>query len=206
MRLSYPSAPQGNQANIAKVKVDLPKQLPARLTTLQRACPAVTFEADPAACPSGSTVGIARATTPLLPVMLGGPAYFVSYGGAKFPELIVVLQGDDVRVDLHGETFINKTGITSSTFNAIPDVPVGTFELYLPEGPDSALAANGNLCTSTLAMPTAFVAQNGTEIHESTKIAVTGCPKAKAAQKKKTKQKGKKARNASHRHGKTGGK
>jgi hypothetical protein len=206
VRLSYPSAPQGNQANIAKVKVDLPKQLPARLTTLQRACPAVTFEADPAACPSGSTVGIARATTPLLPVMLGGPAYFVSYGGAKFPELIVVLQGDNVRVDLHGETFINKTGITSSTFNAIPDVPVGTFELYLPEGPDSALAANGNLCTSTLAMPTAFVAQNGTEIHESTKIAVTGCPKAKAAQKKKTKQKGKKARNASHRHGKTGGK
>ena len=27
-------------------------------------------------------------------------------------------------------------------------------------------------------MPTAFVAQNGAEIHESTKIAVTGCPTA----------------------------
>ena len=30
-------------------------------------------------------------------------------------------------------------------------------------------------------MPTAIVAQNGAEIHESTKIAVTGCPKAKKA-------------------------
>ena len=32
-------------------------------------------------------------------------------------------------------------------------------------------------------MPTEFVAQNGAEIHETTKIAVTGCPKAKKAGK-----------------------
>ncbi len=29
-------------------------------------------------------------------------------------------------------------------------------------------------------MPTEFVAQNGAVIHETTKIAVTGCPKTKA--------------------------
>jgi hypothetical protein len=58
---------------------------------------------------------------------------------------------------------------------------VSTFELYLPEGPDSALAANGNLCKSKLVMPTAFLAQNGHEIHENTVIGVTGCPKAKKA-------------------------
>ncbi len=83
----------------------------------------------------------------------------MSHGGAKFPELIVVLTGYGVTVYLHGETFINKAGITSSTFRTIPDVPVGVFELKLPEGPDSALAANGNLCTSTLTMPTASWAQ-----------------------------------------------
>ena len=155
-KLVYPSAPPGTQANFAKVKVDLPKQLPARLTTLQKACPAKTFEANPAACPAASAVAVATATTPLLPVGLSGPAYFVSYGGAKFPELIVVLQGDGVTVYLHGETFISKGGITSSTFPAIPDVPVGSFELRFPQGPDSALAANGNLCKSksTLVMPT----------------------------------------------------
>jgi hypothetical protein len=185
VQLTYPKAPFGSQANIKSVKVDLPKQLPSRLTTLQKACPAKTFEANPAGCPVASIVGHATAITPLIPVPLTGPAYFVSYGGAKFPELVIVLQGYNVTLDLHGETFISKAGITSSTFHTVPDAPVGSFELTLPQGPNSALAANGNLCKSTLKMPTAFLAQNGAEIHESTKISVTGCPKGKKAKKNK---------------------
>ena len=39
--------------------------------------------------------------------------YFVSHGGEAFPSLIVVLQGDGVRVDSSGQTFISKAGITS---------------------------------------------------------------------------------------------
>ena len=177
-KLTYPNAPQGTQANIRSVKVDLPKQLPSRLTTLQKACPDSVFNANPAACPAASVVGHATAITPILPVPLIGPAYFVSHGGAKFPELIVVLQGYGVTLDLHGETFISKTGITSSTFRTVPDDPIGSFELTLPQGKFSALAANGNLCTSKLAMPTAFVAQNGAVIKQSTPIGVTGCAPA----------------------------
>ena len=187
VKLTYPKAPFGSQTNIKSVKVDLPKQLPSRLTTLQKACPAKTFEANPAGCPADSIVGHATATTPLIPVPLTGPAYFVSYGGAKFPELVVVLQGYGVTLDLHGETFISKAGITSSTFHTVPDAPVGSFELNLPQGKYSALAANGNLCKSKLTMPTAFTAQNGAEIHESTKIGVTNCPKVKKKGKKATK-------------------
>jgi hypothetical protein len=185
VKLTYPPGSLTKDANIKSVKVDLPKQLPSRLTTLQKACLAATFAANPAACPVASRVGQARAVTPLLPVALEGPAYFVSYGGAKFPELVVVLQGDNVTLDVHGETFISKAGITSSTFKAIPDAPVGSFELTLPEGKYSALAANGNLCVSKLAMPTAFVAQNGDAIHQSTPISVTGCPKKARAKKAK---------------------
>jgi len=193
-KIIYPTGALGanqasSQSNVKMVKVDLPKQLPSRLTTLQKACPSATFEANPAACPEDSKVGTATAITPVLPVQLIGPAYFVSYGGAKFPELVVVLQGYGVTVYLHGETFISKAGITSSTFRQVPDVPITSFELKLPEGPFSALAANGNLCTTKLLMPTAFTGQNGAVIKQSTPIGVTGCTKHKT---KKTKTKKKK--------------
>ncbi len=182
-KVLYPTGPLGanqasSQSNIARVKVELPKQLPSRLKTLQKACVAATFEANPANCPAASVVGHATAITPVLPVPLTGPAYFVSHGGEAFPSLIVVLQGYGVTVDLVGSTFISKHGITSSTFKTVPDVPVDSFELTLPEGPFSALAAHGNLCTvKKLAMPTEFLAQDGATIHQSTNIKVTGCPK-----------------------------
>jgi hypothetical protein len=180
-KLTYPSGAPGTYANIARVKVSLPKLLPSRLSTLQQACPAARFETDPAACPRGSIVGIARTSTPVLAGTLEGPAYFVSHGGEAFPSLIVVLQGDNVRVDLTGTTFINeKTNVTSSTFKSVPDVPVRSFELYLPQGRGSALAATGNLCSnrSRLKMPTEFVGQNGAVIKQSTRIAVVGCKKS----------------------------
>jgi hypothetical protein len=191
VKLTYPDAAQGTQANIASVKVDLPKQLPSQLKTLQKACPAAKFEADPASCPAASIVGHAKAVTPIIPVALEGPAYFVSHGGEAFPSLIVVLQGYGVTVDLVGTTFINtKTNVTSSTFKTVPDVPVGTFEITLPQGPYSALAANGNLCKTKLGMPTAFTAQNNATIHQTTPITVTNCPKTKNKKKKKTKKTG----------------
>jgi hypothetical protein len=191
VKLGYPAGPY--DANIAQVKVELPKALPSRLPTLQKACPAATFEANPAGCSAGSIIGHATATTPVLPVPLTGPAYFVSHGGEAFPSLIVVLQGYGATVQLVGSTFISKAGVTSSTFKTIPDVPVGTFELVLPQGQFSALAANVNLCKAKgLAMPTEFVGQNGVVLHQSTKIAVTDCPKAvRAKHKKKRKDRGK---------------
>jgi hypothetical protein len=181
-------------ANIASVKVDLPKQLPSRLTTLQKACLAAVFDANPASCPAASNVGTATAVTPVLGQPLSGPAYLVSHGGAAFPDLEIVLQGENVTLILDGNTQIKK-GITSSTFKAIPDAPIKSFELKLPTGKYSALGTNlsqsakYNLCGQTLAMPTVLTAQNGASIKQTTKIAVTGCPKAKKATKKKTKKK-----------------
>ncbi len=183
VKLTYPAGPY--DANIARVKVELPKQLPSRLPTLQKACLAATFEANPANCPPASIIGHATATTPVLPVPLTGPAYFVSHGGEGWPSLIIVLQGYGASVDLVGSTLISK-GVTSSTFKTIPDVPVGTFELTLPQGPYSALTTEVHLCQAkNLAMPTEFVGQNGALINTSTKIAVIGCPKAKKTTHKK---------------------
>ena len=187
VNLSYPNAPQGTYANIARVKVELPKQLPSRLTTLRKACTAQQFEANPAGCPSASKIGMAVVHTPILPVPLSGPAIFVSHGGEAFPSLTMVLQGDGVTIDLVGTTFISKAGVTSTTFKTVPDTPFSTFELTLPQGEFSALTALGNLCKQKLTMPTEFLAQNGAEIHEATKVSVTGCPRAKKVKKKKAK-------------------
>jgi hypothetical protein len=190
-KLAYPNVPQGTDADIAKVKVELPKQLPSRLTTLQKACTAAQFEANPAACPAASKIGYATVHTPLIPVPLQGPAIFVSHGGEAFPSLTLVLQGYGITIDLVGTTDI-KSGVTSTTFKTVPDQPFSSFELTLPEGPYSALTAPGNLCTAkNLTMPTEFLAQNGAQLKQTTKIAVTGCPKHKKATHKKKKHKAK---------------
>jgi hypothetical protein len=213
VRISTHQGPSGNpavpsEANIQKVNVQLPVALPSRLKTLQKACTAKQFASNPAGCPPESAVGTAVAHTPVLPVPLEGPAYLVSHGGAAFPDLVIVLQGDGVRIDLTGETQITR-GLTYSKFETAPDAPISSFELKLPEGPYSVLGANGNLCGRTttttvskrvtrrvhghtihttikvkktiaapLLMPTTITAQNGAVLKQNTKINATGCPKA----------------------------
>jgi hypothetical protein len=176
------------QANIHQVKVDLPVQLPSRDSTLKQACLAAVFEANPASCPTGSVVGTAWVETPVLKSELTGPAYLVSHGGEAFPDLEIVLQGEGITLVLDGNTYIKK-GVTSSAFKAVPDAPVSEFNLVLPEGPHSILAAYGNLCKKPLDMPTEITGQNGAVIKQTTRIAVSGCPRHKAHKGKKSKKK-----------------
>jgi hypothetical protein len=223
-KIAYPNVPQGTDADIKYVKVELPGELPSRLTTLQKACIQGTFKANPAGCPKESVIGHAKAVVPNIPVPLEGPVYFVSNGGEAFPNLVMVLQGYGVTIQLVGDTLI-KNGVTSTTFNQVPDNPVTSFEINLPEGKFSALAANGNLCKPTktetvkkkvkvkvkgkektltrkvkeqvstsLTIPSDYIAQNGATYNANVPIAVTGCAKAKPAKKTKQKKSKKKAK------------
>jgi hypothetical protein len=177
------------QANIAKTKLALPIALPSRLTTIQKACLAATFEANPASCPEGSNIGSATAVTPVLKTPLTGPAYLVSHGNAAFPDVEFVLQANErggvIKLILDGQTDIKK-GITTSTFNAVPDAPITSFETVLPEGPHSALTSNVpqskhfSLCGQKLVMPTTITGQNGVVIQQQTKIPVLGCGAVKS--------------------------
>ena len=172
------------QANIAKTTVTLPKTLPSRLTTIQKACVAAVFEANPASCDEGSLVGSATIHTPVFSKPLSGPAYLVSHGGAAFPDVEFVLQGEGVKIVLDGQTKIKK-GVTTATFNEVPDAPFTSFETVLPTGPHSALTANVaekkkySLCGKKLTMPTVITGQNGMVIKQTTKIAVQGCKAVK---------------------------
>ena len=174
------------QANIQKVNLQLPKALSSRLTTLQKACTEAAFNANPASCDPESVIGHATIHTPVLKNPLSGPAYLVSHGGAAFPDLEFVLQGEGIKIVLDGKTDI-KEGITYSKFESAPDAPFTVFETELPAGPDSILTANVpekedfNLCKASLTMPTTIVAQDGAVLEPSTKIVATGCGEVKSA-------------------------
>ncbi len=168
------------QANIAKVDLQLPLALSSRLSTLQKACTEAVFNANPASCDEDSVIGNATIHTPVLANPLSGPAYLVSHGGAAFPDVEFVLQGEGITLLLDGKTDI-KNGITYSRFQSAPDAPFTTFETVLPAGPHSVLTANVpekeeySLCKANLAMPTEITAQNGAVINQSTTIAASGC-------------------------------
>jgi hypothetical protein len=203
------------EANIHKVDLQLPIALPSRLTTLQKACTEAQFNANPAGCPQGSFIGTATAHTPLLNAPLTGPAILVSHGGAAFPDVEFLLQGEGVHITLDGKTDIKK-GITFSRFETVPDSPISSFQTVLPEGPHSILAASRNLCApgktvtvtkritrrvhgrvrhltrkvkhqvaTPLLMPTVITAQSGAVIRQETHIAVSGCAKARKVAKAK---------------------
>jgi hypothetical protein len=194
----------GEEANIGRVDVQLPKHLVARDSTLKQACTEAQFEANPSGCPAGSFVGHAKVVSPILAKPLEGPAIFVSHGSLRYPDLDLVLQGEGVVITLTGHTFISSRGFTFSRFQSVPDAPISSFNLYLPEGPHSALAANGNLCHTVhikrkrvavrkggrtvyetvkvrtkkplhMTMPTTITAQNGAVLRQQTKVVVVGC-------------------------------
>lgn len=182
-RLSVSVSERPGQANIKSVQVMLPRKLVANLKTLNYACEEKTFAADPASCPKQADVGDAAVKTPALPGSLTGHAYFVSHGGAAFPDLDIVLKGDGVTIILVGHTNI-KGAYTHSNFASLPDVPFDSFSLTLPARANSALSGNGNFCKGKMRMPTTIVGQNGKKVTQRTKLTVLGCKHNKKAKRR----------------------
>ncbi len=187
------------EAHVAKTILTIPATLPARLTTIQKACIAATFEANPASCPEGSDIGTAVVHTPVLKSSLTGPIYLVSHGNAAWPDAELVLQGEGITVILDGQTAIKK-GVTTSSFLSVPDAPFESVEAILPEGPHSALTTNlplkdhFSLCGQRLSIPTALTGQNGTAVSENVKVSVQGCQAVKGAKAERLTRKQKLAR------------
>jgi hypothetical protein len=179
VKIAYPSS---GEANIAKVVVGFPKQLPVRLETLQKACRAVVFEANPAACPAASAVGTATAHVPILDQPATGPIYLVSYGNAKFPDSVMVLQSEGITVYVDGQSFVAHNGALKVTFASVPDVPVSSFEAVLPPGPFSQFTsvrtsgkAQGSQCGENLVAPVSMVAHDGAQFNHNVHLTIAGC-------------------------------
>jgi hypothetical protein len=179
-KIAYPKGALGSQSWFSEAMFTIPKQFPARLTTIQKACAQATYDANRSACPPQSVIGHVVVHTQILPVPLEGSVYFVSHGGEAFPDAVLDLYGDNVHIELSGKTLI-KNGVTSATFGNTPDVPFESIEVTLPSGPYSEFGTNlpgGGLdyCGQKLTLPTLLKAQNGLEIKENAPITVNGCP------------------------------
>jgi hypothetical protein len=119
-------------------------------------------------------VGTVTAVTPVLAAPLTGTVYLAQQDPGKLPTLEAVLQGSGITVDLSGTLNLGN-GITS-TFGAVPDVPITSFRLALPAAAaNSALAANADLCASPMKFTAAILGQNGKKTDVNSVVDIAGC-------------------------------
>jgi hypothetical protein len=169
------------QTNLRSITVGFPRQLSPRLSTIQGACPAATFAADPGLCPRTAVIGNAEVRTPIFESILEGSAYLVSRGAEALPRIVLVLGTRGTTFELFGSLHVSRQGATSATFAAMPDAPISKFSLALPKGPHSAFGANvlggerGTLCGRRLTMPTTLTGYNRRRAKFTVRVAITGC-------------------------------
>lgn len=144
------------QANTRKVSVVLPKGQLLDNNHIETVCTRVQFANE--GCPSGSSIGVAKATSPLLDKPLSGQVYLRS-SNHKLPDLVVDLKG---QIDLELSARIDSVGGRLRTiFDSVPDVPVSEFTLDLLGGKRGLLQNSEGLCGSPKRATARLTAQNG---------------------------------------------
>jgi hypothetical protein len=129
------------EANIRRAVVTLPSSEFLEQAHIKTVCTRVQFAAD--ACPKDSVYGYAKVKTPLLDQPLQGPVYLRS-SSHKLPDLVVDLHGQ-IDVTLSGRIDSVRGGIRT-TFEAVPDAPVGSFVLTMKGGEKGLIVNSRNLC------------------------------------------------------------
>lgn len=193
-RAGYPALkavltqPKGENANIARTSVVLPKGMFIANAHINNPCTRVQFNSGPtpgAGCPPKSILGTAKVWTPLLEKPEEGEVYFRSNGGErKLPDLVVVLRGQ-IPVQLVG--FIDSVGKKNAEvrrvrnrFQAVPDAPVSRFELKLYGGARGLLQNSKNLCKSAQRGTFSLTGQNGKR-YDTEPLVHVNCHKKKKA-------------------------
>jgi hypothetical protein len=155
--------PKGENANIARTQVTLPKTMFIDNAHINSPCTRVQFNAD--ACPPKSILGTATAYSPLLDKPLSGPVYFRSNGGEReLPDLVADLNGQ-IHVILVGFIDSVRVGKESSRvrtrFQNVPDAPVSRFVLKLKGGRKGLIENSVDLCKTKPKATLKLVGQNG---------------------------------------------
>ncbi|MGH2979518.1 MAG: hypothetical protein ACRDLQ_07760 [Solirubrobacterales bacterium] len=92
---------------------------------------------EPVSCPEGSHVGDLEVETPVLPLPLGGKAFFGPTGSPGRPtasnpwKLFLLLEGQGVRVKLVGDVTLSPSGQVRTVFLNNPETPFTSFKLKM---------------------------------------------------------------------------
>ena len=131
------------------------------------------------ACPPKSLAGSARVVTPVLPFQLSGPVYIVQELGNVLPKIYVFLRGPTgIEVLLKARnSFLGGRRIIN-TFEGLPDVPQGYFELNINGGPNGILNNFDDLCTAKdvdRQFDATFTCHNGKSVSTHPRLEIRGC-------------------------------
>ena len=158
--------------NMKRVSVQLPKPFSAQGRTTALACLDTVYNVDPTSCGAVSKVGTAKATTPALPTPLTGNAWLVGHN-ARLPTLEVRLNGSGVELR-QTATIKYGTGY-ASTFGQVPDVPVSSFKINVPQGAHALLGIAGSICNKKYSMPVNYTARTAARV-QTVRLKVEDCP------------------------------
>jgi hypothetical protein len=129
-------------AALNRAEVTLPTSVAPNEAVLIRAC--LRAQANATACPESSRMGTAIIDSPLQAEPVRGPVYLAYNTPASLPGLMVVLPPPvDLRIDAVVE--LGTFGVRN-IFPTNPDLPLRSFTLEFPGGPNGILRLKEDLC------------------------------------------------------------
>jgi hypothetical protein len=129
--------------NLSGARIPLPRMLAFDSSNLMAICS--RHDAGKGSCPAASAVGSATARSPLLDEALTGSVYVVQPKGLGPPDLLTVIRGMGIRLDIRGKAQVEH-GRFETRFVGLPDFPLSSFAMRLFGGKRGILSLRRSPC------------------------------------------------------------
>ena len=169
------TVPSGDAAN-KKVSVTLPSEFSVNLLGLTTLCNGDQINAR--ACPEGSKVGSASASSPLLPGSLSGAVYIVQTKVGALP-VACLLPGQPAAVAaLRRARRPDGRARSPPSSTTCPTSRSTSSRSRCNGGPKGTLTATGDLCAKALGLDAEYTAHSGAVVKGRGPITIDGCTAA----------------------------
>jgi hypothetical protein len=161
------------EANTRRVSVTLPKGEFLDNANVGTICTRVDFARD--SCPPSAVIGNVKVKTPILDQPLTGSVYLRS-SRHELPDMALDIEG---QIDVEAVARIESIdGRLRTTFETVPDVPLGTVVLNLKGGSKGLLQNSDDLCGTSKRAKAKFTGQNGNRFNRNIRLSLA-CAEAK---------------------------